>query len=289
MDACPSDINEPSIIIPDDGEVMEVKHIASIVISNRSVEQSAAAAADATAGLQHGLDQAYARKKQVDKIKRFIENQRRRSDGGSKRKYAGFGETLPPEVKVSKKRRKKVNNKDGPPVMFKDCKEGEETGKELVVWAWSTQPGMCAEGVTWIVQSRTENSDLVTRRDFDVRDIINMNQKVVYSEKDSDISFGSISECSEIDRNKSLNSNLSTLLNFTPFKRYNFSGNREDLESSFQWEDVEKKFQQVLLANDLNDDFDELVNEYEDFYSVSQDACQDANVLRFLFKIIYVQ
>ena len=39
-------------------------------------------------------------------------------------------------------------------------KEGEETGKELVVWAWSTQPGMCAEGVTWIVQSRTENSDL---------------------------------------------------------------------------------------------------------------------------------
>jgi len=57
-------------------------------------------------------------------------------------------------------------------------KEGEETGKELVVWAWSTQPGMCAEGVTWIVQSRTENSDLVTRRDFDVRDIINMNQKV---------------------------------------------------------------------------------------------------------------
>ena len=85
-------------------------------------------------------------------------------------------------------------------------------------------------------------------------------KKVVYSEKDSDISFGSISECSEIDRNKSLNSNLSTLLNFTPFKRYNFSGNREDLESSFQWEDVEKKFQQVLLANDFNDDFDELVN-----------------------------
>ena len=100
---------------------------------------------------------------------------------------------------------------------------------------------------------------------------------MVYSEKDSDISFGSISECSEIDRNKSLNSNLSTLLNFTPFKRYNFSGNREDLESSFQWEDVEKEFQQVLLANDLNDDFDELVNEYEDFYSVSQDASQDAN------------
>ena len=52
---------------------------------------------------------------------------------------------------------------------------------------------------------------------------------------------------------------------------------------------MEKKFQQVLLANDLNDDFDELVNEYEDFYSVSQDASQDANVLRFLFKIIYVQ
>jgi len=165
-----------------------------------------------------------------------------------------------------------VQVQDGPPVMFKDCKEGEETGKELIVWAWSTQPGMCAEGVTWIVQPKTDNSDLVTRRDFEVTDTINMKQKVGESDKDSDISFGSISECSEIDRNKSLNSNLSTLLNFTPFKRYNYSGNRDDLESSFQWEDVEKKFQQVLLANDLNDDFDELVKEYEDFYSVSQDS-----------------
>merc|ERR1712025_1515633 len=108
----PLDINEPSLNIPHDGKVKEVKHSESNSNSKRSVDVEDSAAADASEGL-HGFTQAYARKKRVDKIKRSMENQSRRSDEGSKRRYAGFGETLAPEKKVSKKRRKENESNTG--------------------------------------------------------------------------------------------------------------------------------------------------------------------------------
>ena len=56
----------------------------------------------------HNFTQAYTRKKQTEKIKRILEKQKHKAEEGTKRKYAGFGETLPPVKKGSNKKRKKV-------------------------------------------------------------------------------------------------------------------------------------------------------------------------------------
>ena len=58
----------------------------------------------------HNFTQAYARKKQTEKIKRILEKQKKKAEEGTKRKYAGFGETLPPVKRGSIKKRKKEND-----------------------------------------------------------------------------------------------------------------------------------------------------------------------------------
>jgi len=57
-----------------------------------------------------GFTQAYARKnkKQAEKINKVLEKQKRIAEGGPKRKYAGFCESLDPADKVEKKKRKVV-------------------------------------------------------------------------------------------------------------------------------------------------------------------------------------
>merc|ERR1712013_289162 len=60
----------------------------------------------------HNFTQAYARKKQTEKIKRILEKQKKKAEEGTKRKYAGFGETLPPVKRGSIKKRKKVKDLD---------------------------------------------------------------------------------------------------------------------------------------------------------------------------------
>ena len=60
----------------------------------------------------HNFPQAYARKKQTEKIKRFMEKQKKKAEEGTKKKYAGFGEKLLPVQKKSNKKRKKMEDQD---------------------------------------------------------------------------------------------------------------------------------------------------------------------------------
>jgi len=60
----------------------------------------------------HNFTQAYARKKQTEKIKRFMDKQKKKSERGTERKYAGFGEQILPIQKESNKKRKKIEYSD---------------------------------------------------------------------------------------------------------------------------------------------------------------------------------
>jgi len=170
----------------------------------------------------------------------------------------------------------------GQPVMFREyCKdEIVATDEKVRVWAWSTKPGMCAEGAVWLAQPGDADSLVVPASEQSkvVLDEVSLGTDIESVEEDgdksSDISFGSVSECSEIDMNKSVNTNLSTLLKFSPFKRCNISfpedPNLNPCCSSFQEEEIEREFEEVMAANDLGDKIDNLVINYEEIYQASQ-------------------
>ena len=174
----------------------------------------------------------------------------------------------------------------GQPVMFRDhhnCHNYDKvaTDEKLKVWAWGTKLGMCAEGAIWIVQQRDEVNEGIptseaslSKEELD----ISLGTGSVEDEdgdKGSNISFGSVSECCEVDMNKSVNSNLATLLKFSPFKRINIDYPEDSkisypCSSSLQDEEIEKEFEKVMSANDLGSNHDDLVNKYEDYYRDSQ-------------------
>merc|ERR1719209_422919 len=172
----------------------------------------------------------------------------------------------------------------GQPVMFRGCRKDEivATDEKVIVWAWSTRPGMCAEGAIWLLQQSDAENLAVPASEVSLPkvglDEVSLGTDIESLEEDgdksSDISFGSVSECSEIDMNKSVNTNLSTLLKFSPFKRCNISfpedPNLNPCCSSFQDEEIEREFEEVMAANDLGDKIDNLVINYEEIYQASQ-------------------
>jgi len=172
----------------------------------------------------------------------------------------------------------------GQPVMFRGCGKDEivATDEKVIVWAWSTRPGMCAEGAIWLLQQSDAENLVVPASEVSLPkvglDEVSLGTDIESVEEDhdksSDISFGSVSECSEIDMNKSVNTNLSTLLKFSPFKRCNISypedKNSNPCCSSFHDEEIEREFEEVMSANDLANNLDNLVDKYEDYYQASQ-------------------
>ena len=118
-------------------------------------------------------------------------------------------------------------------------------GWKVLVWAWR-KVGNCAEGAAWILQDQDSFVDLRGKEvkpslavdDLDLLALetlspitvsrsptatLNLDcnenigrvakpDSVTISDKCSDVSFGSISECDEIDLNKSFNSNLSQVI-----------------------------------------------------------------------------
>lgn len=172
----------------------------------------------------------------------------------------------------------------GQPVMFRGCSKDElvATDEKVIVWAWSTRPGMCAEGAIWLLQQSDAENLLVPASEISLPkvglDEVSLGTNIESVEEDhdksSDISFGSVSECSDIDMNKSVNTNLSTLLKFSPFKRCNISypedKNSNPCCSTFHDEAIEREFEEVMSANDLAKNLDNLVDKYEDYYQASQ-------------------
>merc|ERR1719209_413537 len=172
----------------------------------------------------------------------------------------------------------------GQPVMFRGCSKDEivATDEKVIVWAWSTRPGMCAEGAIWLLQQSDAENLVVPASEVSLPkvglDEVSLGTDIESVEeahdKSSDISFGSVSDCSEIDMNKSVNTNLSTLLKFSPFKRCNISypedKNSNPCCSSFHDEEIEREFEEVMSANDLANNLDNLVDKYEDYYQASQ-------------------
>jgi len=170
-----------------------------------------------------------------------------------------------------------------------------KTGWQVMVWAWR-RPGTCAEGGTWIVQASQLDSSLV--RQFENLDLSssgifspvrggldkvatgkNITRSVdkADSDKCSDVSFGSISECDEIDLDKSFNTNLSMLINSTS-QEEEFEALYSDTTFPVIDEDhIDLRFEQVLTANGLVGDYQKLTRKYEDYFLATQRSSSSAN------------
>merc|ERR1712096_255458 len=98
-----------------------------------------ATVADASGSLG-GFDQAFARKKQAEKVKRVLEKQKRKAEAGagSTKKYRGFGETFDPEEEMTKKKIKKEKKRKNKELVIKKAQVTKAEGdlmKELLNFA----------------------------------------------------------------------------------------------------------------------------------------------------------
>jgi len=195
-----------------------------------------------------------------------------------------------------------LDGSESEPVLFMRSERDMmlKTGWQLLVWAWS-KPGTCAEGGAWISQASQldaslvrhfENLDLSTSGIFspvreNLKEVVNgrdITRSVdkADSDKCSDVSFGSVSECDEIDLDKSFNTNLSMLINSTSIKLMSQEEEFQTLYSgtSFPFNDnvdIDLRFEQVLTANGLVGNYEKLTRKYEDYFLVSQSSSIIAN------------
>jgi len=182
------------------------------------------------------------------------------------------------------------------PVLFMRGEQDSllKTGWQVMVWAWR-RPGTCAEGGACIAQASLLDASLV--RQFENLDLSssgifspvrggldkvatkNITRSVdkADSDKCSDVSFGSISECDEIDLDKSFNTNLSMLINSTS-QEEEFEALYSDITFPVNDEvDIDLRFEEVLTANGLVDDYQMLTRKYEDYFLASQRSSSIAN------------
>merc|ERR1719186_2329059 len=100
---------------------------------------SNATVADASGSLG-GFDQAFARKKQAEKVKKVLEKQKRKAEAGAgtTKKYRGFGEKFDPEEEMMKKKIKKEKKRKSKELVIKKAQVTKAEGdlmKELLNFA----------------------------------------------------------------------------------------------------------------------------------------------------------
>eukprot|EP00092_Neocalanus_flemingeri_P105428 GFUD01135137.1.p1 GENE.GFUD01135137.1~~GFUD01135137.1.p1 ORF type:complete len:712 (-),score=223.65 GFUD01135137.1:58-2193(-) len=201
-------------------------------------------------------------------------------------------------------------------VLFKGSDDSDrelESGCKVLVWGWR-KAGTCAEGGAWVLQASQHEEgvggairgeevecsgsnvglDLSTdgisspSRAIEVEVSSNASKSSIdktESDKGSDISFGSVSQCDEVDPDKSFNTNLSNLINST----FNTAGGNSQEEEAFQAlyarsppcfpdeVDIDLQFEQVLAANGIVANYDDLAKKYEDFFAGGQPSSIFAN------------
>ena len=135
-----------------------------------------------------------------------------------------FGDDKQPSVRGLPGKVVQLDGLETEPVLFMRGEDDEllKTGCQVLVWAWS-KPVTCAKGGAWIAQpsrqdvaltryfkdlhlstsgifspAREALEEVVTGKD------LTRSVDKTSSDKCSDVSFGSISECDEIDLDKSL-------------------------------------------------------------------------------------
>eukprot|EP00092_Neocalanus_flemingeri_P020052 GFUD01021713.1.p1 GENE.GFUD01021713.1~~GFUD01021713.1.p1 ORF type:complete len:725 (+),score=215.20 GFUD01021713.1:59-2233(+) len=206
-------------------------------------------------------------------------------------------------------------------VLFKGSDNSDrelESGCKVLVWGWR-KAGTCAEGGAWVLQAsqhdeegvggairgeEVERSGSNEGLDLSTDGIFSPSRATRYltievsgnesrssvdkteSDKCSDISFGSVSECDEVDPDKSFNTNLSNLINSTFNTAGGFNSQEEEEFQALYARsppcfpdevDIDLQFEQVLAANGLVANYDDLAKKYEDFFAGGQPSTIFAN------------
>eukprot|EP00092_Neocalanus_flemingeri_P036137 GFUD01039347.1.p1 GENE.GFUD01039347.1~~GFUD01039347.1.p1 ORF type:complete len:710 (-),score=218.70 GFUD01039347.1:105-2234(-) len=202
-------------------------------------------------------------------------------------------------------------------VLFKGSDDSDrelESGCKVLVWGWR-KAGTCAEGGAWVLQASQHEEgvggairgeevecsgsnvglDLSTdgisspSRAIEVEVSSNASKSSIdktESDKGSDISFGSVSECDEVDPDKFFNTNLSNLINSTFNTAGGFNSQEEEEFQALYARsppcfpdevDIDLQFEQVLAANGIVANYDDLAKKYEDFFAGGQPSSIFAN------------
>jgi len=165
-------------------------------------------------------------------------------------------------------------------------------GCNVHVWAWR-RPGRCAVGGAWIYRDDfggKQDSSWAYCKQFGTLDLSTSGifspiqvtdgqhensqlNKTFSNKSSSDLSFGSISDCGELDLNKSFNTNLSIIIDHTSNSAKDISSEDYQFQSLFSTHsslcddvDLDNQFEQVLVNNYTVDNYKNLARKYEKYF-----------------------